>query len=115
MNHIITKFFLISLIIVSFNGCLLAALGVGAEAGYVASQEDRTVKETLNDQAIVSTVKTKLLANSEVSGLDINVDSFKGVVTLKGVVGTQAEVSKAIAIASGVSGVKSVRSKLFVE
>lgn len=97
------------------SGCVLAAAGAGAEAGYIASQEDRSAGETIDDQAIVAKVKTTLLADSEVSGLDINVDSFKGVVTLKGVVETARERDKAISLARSVSGVRDVQSKLFIE
>ena len=99
----------------SLSGCWVALAGAGAEAGYIAAQEDRSTSETLKDQAIVTSVKTKLLANSDVSGLDINVDSFKGVVTLKGVVDSQNEAETAIRLAWSVSGVKDVQSKLFVE
>jgi len=96
------------------GGCWLAAAGAGAEVAYVATQEDRSVAETIDDQGIVSSVKVKLLADSTVSGLDINVDSFKGVVTLKGVVASQKEATQAIALARSVKGVKAVQSKLFV-
>ena len=99
----------------SLSGCWAVAAGAGAEAGYVASQEDRTVGETIDDQAIVTSIKTKLLADQEVSGFDINVDSYKGVVTLKGVVDSHDEAAKAIRIAREVSGVQRVESKLFVE
>ena len=106
---------LLAIIPLSISGCWLAAAGVGAETGYVVAQEDRSVGETIDDQGIVAAVKTKLLADPDVSGLDINVDSFKGTVTLKGVVESSKEVRQAIALAQSVDGVKSVQSKLFVE
>lgn len=96
------------------SGCLLAAVGVGAEAGYVASQDDRTAQETINDQYITSAVKTKLLADSRTPGLDINVDTFKSVVTLRGALKTNREASNALEVARSVDGVKSVISKLVV-
>lgn len=96
----------------SLSGCLLAAAGVGAEAGYVATQDDRTAKETLKDQYIVSSVKAKLLADSRVSGLDINVDSFKQVVTLRGALKTQEEIDAALEIAHSSEDVSEVISKL---
>jgi len=101
---------------ISLCGCFAAALaGAGAEAGYVAAQDDRTTSETLTDQRITSTVKTKLIADQTVSGLDINVDTFKSNVTLKGVVDNQDEVTQAMKIARNVSGVKGVTSKLVVQ
>ncbi len=113
MKHIFTCALISSTL--GLTGCLLAAAGVGAEAGYVASQDDRSASETLTDQVLVTKVKTQLLADQKVSGMDINVDSFKSVITLKGVVNTKHEADKAIQLAKQVDGVKGVNSKLFVE
>lgn len=110
-----TKAALTAFLISTLTGCWAVAGGAGAEAGYVASQKDKTVGQIVDDQLIVSSIKTKLLADSEVSGLDINVDSDKGVVTLKGVVKSQHEAEKAITLATQVNGVKDVRSKLYVD
>ncbi len=96
----------------ALNGCLLAAAGVGAEAGYVASQEDRNPSETLNDQRISSSVKTLLLSDPKVSGLDINVDVHKSVVTLRGFIDSSEEADAAISLAQSVSGVSEVKSQL---
>ena len=94
--------------------CILAAAGAGAEAGYIASQNDRTTGEVIDDQRITSSVKALFLTDSEVSGLNINVDTFKRRVTLKGVVDTSFEAQKAQDIASQVSGVRSVDSQLYI-
>jgi osmotically-inducible protein OsmY len=96
----------------TLNGCLIAAAGVGAEAGYVAGQTDRTASETLTDQYIVTAIKAKLLANSRVPGMDINVDSDKGIVTLRGALEREEEIVTALEIARNTDGVKDVRSKL---
>jgi len=111
----LTDIIVISLVLGSLNGCILLAAGAtGAEAGYVAGQPDRTAGETLDDQRITAEVKTKFLADKDVPGLDINVDTFKKVVTLKGVVKSDQVIEKAIEIAKSVSGVVEVKSKLFV-
>ena len=98
----------------STSGCLLAAAGVGAEAGYVATQDDRSTSETLKDQLIVSSIKTKLIADPKVSGFDINVDSFKGSVTLRGALRHSDEIDVALRIARETDGVKEVISKLVI-
>ncbi len=95
-----------AIVSLALSGCWAAVAGVGAEAGYIAAQEDRTVGETVDDQRITSLVKTKLLSDAEVSGLDINVDTFKGEVTLRGFVDSPHEASTAISLAQSVSGVK---------
>ena len=117
MKTLCSKFVNLTLLIaaVSVSGCIATAAGVGAEAGYVASQEDRTTGQTIDDQVIVASVKSKLLADRLVSGLEINVDSFKGAVVLKGFVSSRAEAEQAIALAYSVSGVKSVTSKMVLD
>ena len=115
MKNKLPIIFFLSMLIPSLSGCILAAGAVGAEAGYVASQENRTAGETIDDQTILASIKTKLLADVDVSGFDINVDVFKKVVELRGYVKTQHEIDQAIQIASSVEGVQSVNSKLVLD
>jgi osmotically-inducible protein OsmY len=68
--------------------------------------------EAITDAAITSEVKTKFLAEPGVSGLNINVDTTNGVVTLKGTVKTKAEADKAMMIARQSKGVKRVVNDL---
>jgi hyperosmotically inducible periplasmic protein len=72
----------------------------------------KSVGETIDDGAITTQVKTAMLADKDVAGLKIDVDTFKGVVTLSGAVKTPAERDKAIAIARKTNGVKDVKSTL---
>ena len=99
----------------SLQGCWAAVAGAGAEAGYIASQEDRTAGETVSDQLLVTRVKSTLIADSDVPGLSINVDSYKGEITLRGYVTSEEVAAKAVHLASQVNGVKSVVSKLVIE
>ena len=68
----------------------------------------------LTDPALTTSVKTKLLANPDVSGLRIDVDTRDGVVTLTGTVSTQAEKDEALRIARETDGVKNVEDRLTV-
>jgi osmotically-inducible protein OsmY len=74
----------------------------------------KTVGETIDDATVTARVKTTLLNDPEVSGLRIDVDTFKGIVTLSGAVKTPVERDKAIAVARRVGGVKDVKSTLQV-
>jgi len=115
MKTLILPLIALALASISLTGCILFAAGAGAEAGYVASQEGRTVGETIDDQTIVASIKTKLLADPDVSGLSINVDSHKADVTLKGYVKTQREIDRAVELAKSTSGVRSVVSKMVLD
>jgi hyperosmotically inducible protein len=97
------------------SGCLLAAGAVGAEAGYVATQDDRSAAQTIDDQVILASIKTKYLADPDVSALKINIDVFKGEVTLRGYVKSNVEIDKAIDIAKKTNGVKLVDSRLILD
>ena len=74
----------------------------------------KTVGETIDDATITTRVKTALLNDPDVGGLRIDVDTFKGVVTLSGSVKSQGEADKAVAIARRISGVSDVKSTLQV-
>ena len=59
------------------------------------SKTQESTGEYIDDSVITSTVKAKLLADQEVSGLAINVETFKAVVQLSGFAKTEAERQKA--------------------
>jgi len=92
-------------------------------AGYASAQTatektKQAAKDTgdnITDAAITTAVKTKLLADSKVGGLKIDVDTNNHVVTLTGPVHSAAERTEAVRLARTTSGVKRVVSKLVVE
>ena len=66
------------------------------------------------DAGITSAVKAKLLADTTVSGLRIDVDTENGVVTLTGNVKSKAEADRAVMLARNTDGVTRVVSNLKV-
>lgn len=76
------------------------------------SDEGRSFTKAVTDATTTATIKTKLLANGEVSGLGINVDTFDGVVTLSGSVHSEQAEALAVQIAQNVDGVEKVESEL---
>jgi hyperosmotically inducible protein len=70
------------------------------------------VAATMGDAGITTAIKTKMLADTAVSGLKIDVDTADAVVTLKGEVNSVAERTRAIEIAKETKGVKSVKDQL---
>jgi osmotically-inducible protein OsmY len=67
------------------------------------------------DAAITGKVKTQLLADPDVKGLAIDVDTKDGVVTLSGSADKAGNADKAVSIAKATDGVKSVDNKLTVK
>ncbi len=74
----------------------------------------KTVGETIDDTTITTRVKTAMLNDPAVGGLSIDVDTFKGAVTLSGRVKSQAEKQQAITLARGIDGVTEVKDALQV-
>lgn len=104
-----------SLALNTLSGCIAAVGAAGAEAGYLASQEERSVGETIDDQVILTSIKSKLMRDPDVSGLSINVDVHKGAVELRGYLRSNYEIKRAITIARETRGVRSVTSLLVLD
>jgi len=75
----------------------------------------KSVGATVDDATITTRVKTSLLNDPDVGGLRIDVDTFKGVVTLSGAVKTPVERDKAMALARKITGVTDVKSTLQIQ
>ena len=72
----------------------------------------KTVGEAIDDTTVTTRVKTAMLNDPAVGGLRIDVDTFKGVVTLSGRVKSQGERDQAIALARNVDGVIEVKDAM---
>lgn len=68
----------------------------------------------VGDAALTTKVKTQFLADDDISGLKIDVDSKNGIVTLTGSVPTAAEKATALKVARSTEGVKSVVDRVKV-
>jgi len=67
------------------------------------------------DFVMTGKVKDALLANPDVKGLGIDVDTHREVVRVCGTVDTQARVDKVIQVVRGVQGVKAIDNRLSVK
>jgi hyperosmotically inducible protein len=84
--------------------------GAKAEARSTA----KAVKGTMSDAYVTAAAKARLLANRDTPGMDINVDTDNGVVTLFGYVPSEQAKAEAEAEARKVAGVKRVVNELQV-
>ena len=97
----------------------LACLSVVSALGLAAcspTQTSRGTGEVIDDATLTSRVKTEI---AQTAGLGdaaaINVDTYRGVVSLAGFVDNEAQARKAVEIASKVSGVTSVKNNLQIK
>lgn len=75
---------------------------------------DATKRET-KDAAITAKVKSALVAEPDLSSMDVNIETEKGVVQLFGFVENQDQIDRAGKLAAAVEGVKSVKNDLKVD
>ena len=74
----------------------------------------KTIGETIDDTTITTRVKTSMLNDPAAGGLGIDVDTYKGVVTLSGRVKSPSERDQALSLARRVDGVTEVKDALQV-
>jgi hyperosmotically inducible periplasmic protein len=98
-----------------YNYTTLLFLVAALVAPLVLTACGKSVGETIDDATITTRVKTALLNDPDVGGLRIDVDTFKGVVTLSGRVKSKDEEAKALALARRIGGVSEVKSTLQVQ
>jgi hyperosmotically inducible protein len=102
------------LIACMLNGCVALVAGGGAAGGYYVARDKRTMSEITDDASITSAINVKLLKDDLVSPVAVNVDTYKGVVTLQGMVDNPEAARRAYDLAYSVEGVKQVISKLTI-
>lgn len=91
--------FFFAMLLVSLLGCASTATQEGTG-------------EYIDDAVITTKVKTAIFHEPSLKSLEINVETFKGEVQLSGFVSSQAEINKAVEVARGVKGVKSVKNSM---
>lgn len=90
---------------IAFSALLAACAGT-------ATQE--STGEYIDDTVVTSRVKSVLLNDPAVSGLSINVETYKGTVQLAGFVKTVAERNRAVLLARDVKGVRQVKNNILI-
>ncbi|AJE20243.1 BON domain-containing protein [Azotobacter chroococcum] len=95
---------------------LMMAGGVAADDGrqsqaqpmLLASETMEKAGDAVSDTWITSKVKSTFLADSDLDGMDIKVETTQGVVSLSGTVSSEAEKELAIQKTRSIKGVKDV-------
>jgi osmotically-inducible protein OsmY len=91
----------------------VAAAALFAAAGCASEGEKQSSAGAyIDDAAITTRVKTAIFNEPLLKVFDIGVTTEDKVVHLTGSVKTRAEMAKAVAVARGVQGVKSVKNEL---
>ena len=91
-----------------------SARATANEARRTTEQAANQAERVIDDSVITTKVKSVLLADSTVKGLNISVDTVGGTVTLTGTASSQDERAKAASLAAGVEGVRNVVNRISV-
>ena len=110
------KHFAVSTLTAAALGLLLAGPVLAANQAaqplvLAASETMDNAEEAASDTWITSKVKSTFLADTNLSGIDIKVETNNGVVTLSGVVATDAERDLAVAKTKEIKGVTAVAAE----
>lgn len=84
-------------------------------AGCASTPTQSSTGELIDDTIITTKVKTAIFSEKELSAVQINVETFKGVVQLSGFVGERSDIAKATAVTRKVKGVVSVKNNIVVK
>ena len=79
-------------------------------AGHNGAASGHSGVSDLRDRAAVQAVKAAFAADPVVKATQVQVETFKGTVQLSGFVDSRESAEKAVEIARGVKGVKSVKN-----
>lgn len=85
------------------------------KAGCMARNTGAATKAVVADSVITTKLKADLVKDPDLKAMDVHVETVKGVVILSGFVPSQAQASKAEALARGIDGVSDVKSSLKVK
>ncbi|MGE5714661.1 MAG: BON domain-containing protein [Betaproteobacteria bacterium] len=94
---------------------LFVAFALVSVVGCASTPTQEGTGEYVDDSVITGKVKTAILNESTLKVAEINVETFKGVVRLSGFVSSQAAATKAVEVARGVGGVKSVKNDMRIK
>lgn len=94
-----------------FSAFLLAVL-LASFLGCASTSKQEGTGEYIDDTVITTKVKAAVFNEPSLKSAEINVETYKGVVQLSGFVNSQADINKAVEVARGVKGVKSVKNDM---
>ena len=84
-------------------------------AGCAGTSKRESTGEYFDDTAITTKVKAEIFNDPALKVLQINVESYKGVVQLSGFVDSRLASEKAVKVAEAVKGVKAVKNSLVIK
>ena len=109
------RFGIIVLAVFLLSGCTALVVGGASTGGYQAGKDERSSAVVASDSTITTKIKGKFGADATLSMFNINVRTYKGIVTLTGSVGNYVARNQAGSIAKATTGVEVVNNQIVVD
>lgn len=90
----------------------IGAMALAVTLGCASTAKKEGTGEYVDDTVITTKVKAAILNEPTLKSAEVNVETFKGVVQLRGFVGSQLAENKAVEVTRTVSGVKAVKNDM---
>jgi len=84
-------------------------------AGCAGTYKKESTGEYIDDSVLTAKVKAEIFNDPDLKVLQINVETFKGVVQLSGFVNSSKTAFRAVEVARSVKGVQSVKNDIVVK
>ncbi|HEX7029614.1 MAG TPA: BON domain-containing protein [Gammaproteobacteria bacterium] len=94
---------------------IIFTIALATLAGCASTESQKSTGEYIDDAAITAKVETALIRDDSLDALDINIETYKGVVQLSGFVDSRDDVREAEEVARNVNGVVDVENDLRVK
>ena len=90
----------------------LLAITLVSVVGCASTSQQEGTGEYVDDAVITAKVKAAIFNEPTLKSIEINVETFKGVVQLSGFINSQADIDKAVSLARSVKGVTGVKNDM---
>ncbi len=95
-----------------YLSAIFLAASLLTAAGCSSTPQKEGVGQYFDDSVITAKVKAALIEDPLTKAIEINVETFKGVVQLSGFVSSQAAANRAVELARNIGGVKAVTNEM---
>ncbi|MBP6251592.1 MAG: BON domain-containing protein [Rubrivivax sp.] len=93
---------------------IVAAVALLSATGCAVTRDQQTTGAYVDDAVITTQIKSRMLADKDVAGTSISVETLNGTVMLSGFAKSSLERSVAEKIARDVNGVKMVKNEISI-
>jgi osmotically-inducible protein OsmY len=98
-----------------YFSAVFLAVTLASTVGCSSTPQKEGTGQYIDDTVITTKVKAAIFDEPTTKVLQINVETFKGVVQLSGFVNSQEAANKAVELARGVGGVKGVTNDMRIK